>query len=442
MKKTFLNRFVFPVFFLAVFQQSLVASSNYWLVRTTTALQENQSFLFWLGIYVASLLLPYLPGAAALVLLQKWSATTQKEITDWAVSGLFGKINLWTSPSHRAQKSPLVVKEAPHWVENTCHWSYALVDSFLNFSLNILALAFLIDTDFLIAFIVGVALSAGLIWTQRKYMAKLSSELEASRADMTHKTQNFWDNILIGNRMNQQAWTKRFDASFAHFGKKLFRMESFSQIVSVALALFSNAPIFIYLFYLIGRPDTSNVEALALIVLLPRIFQIVNSSHFFLWQVTQSSALLARGRYIKEQLGDGEAASSRERVRFSQIFVNGKESRGELLLTRAFTQGRFTVTGPNGAGKSSLLMALKEKFHEKAFYLPAQSELVFDGNDVKGSTGEKMVLSLKKIFDSPDRPSILLLDEWDGNLDEGNTRRLDTLLEALAQTLTVVEVRH
>ncbi len=39
-------------------------------------------------------------------------------------------------------------------------------------------------------------------------------------------------------------------------------------------------------------------------------------------------------------------------------------------------------------------------------------------------------------------PSLLMLDEWDANLDESNRRKIDQLLDEASREMVVIEVRH
>ena len=442
MKKYFLNPAMILTLSLVLIQQMIVASSNYWLVWTTQALEKNEPFKLLLLSYVLSLLLPYIPGALALIGLQKWISRTQKNITDWAFNQLAGKINIWGSESHRSRKLPVIVRESPAIVSDTCNWSYSVIDAFLNFSLNIITLSMLIHIELLYTFLIGMTISFGIIWLQRNHMSHIATEVEGSRTLVTDHLQGFWDNVVIGNLSNKEPWKKDFNSKFLNFDKKILKFEGLNQFVSVSLAFFSNAPIFIYLFYVIYQPETTQAQALALIVLLPRVYQIVNSSHFFLWQIAQANSIKARMKYIQDEIANSQTDHIEARIKFEQIMVNNKKGLAQDLITEPPQFGRRTLTGQNGPGKSSLLLCLKNKIGDDAFYLPAKSDLSFEGPLMIGSTGEKMNLSLRKIFSLKEKPKVLLLDEWDGNLDQGNKNQLDELIEKIAQEILVVEVRH
>ncbi|MFC0130508.1 hypothetical protein [Ralstonia solanacearum] len=52
-----------------------------------------------------------------------------------------------------------------------------------------------------------------------------------------------------------------------------------------------------------------------------------------------------------------------------------------------------------------------------------------------------MISSLQEIV-SLEEVQCILLDEWDANLDQDNTTGIDAVLDALASTKMIVEVRH
>jgi ABC-type bacteriocin/lantibiotic exporter with double-glycine peptidase domain len=133
-----------------------------------------------------------------------------------------------------------------------------------------------------------------------------------------------------------------------------------------------------------------------------------------------------------------------KRVSSSQISVLQK-SDALSLLEPLPKFGRYTLRGPNGSGKTSLLLSLKEIYGDGAFYLPAQWELE-TGQDVSGiSTGQRAVNSLLELLTPNERNGllpILLLDEWDANLDEENQLMIDQRISEIAKTHLVIESRH
>jgi ABC-type transport system involved in cytochrome bd biosynthesis fused ATPase/permease subunit len=103
--------------------------------------------------------------------------------------------------------------------------------------------------------------------------------------------------------------------------------------------------------------------------------------------------------------------------------------------------GRYTITGPNGAGKSSVLKFLKMHAKDAAFYLPTKHQLLFQTDATQGSSGERTRRHLDEAL-TDQSTKVLLLDEWDANLDAVNTTILDEKIRDLTSKKTVIEVRH
>jgi ABC-type transport system involved in cytochrome bd biosynthesis fused ATPase/permease subunit len=111
------------------------------------------------------------------------------------------------------------------------------------------------------------------------------------------------------------------------------------------------------------------------------------------------------------------------------------------LLSQAAKKGRLTLRGENGSGKSTALMLVKNALANRAFLLPTYSQLSFTSETNKYSTGESLHNRLIEILERVD-VDVLLLDEWDANLDSDNQERLSALIDQLSLKKCVIEVRH
>ena len=106
--------------------------------------------------------------------------------------------------------------------------------------------------------------------------------------------------------------------------------------------------------------------------------------------------------------------------------------------------GRATIMGPNGAGKSVLKRSIKESWSQRAFYLPADGDLYFETLSRRNfSSGEK-ILEVLNYLDHIDEPfvQLILLDEWDANLDAENLLVADKYVNSLSTKYKILETRH
>lgn len=75
------------------------------------------------------------------------------------------------------------------------------------------------------------------------------------------------------------------------------------------------------------------------------------------------------------------------------------------------------------------------------FFLPTHNQLSFFAETNRYSTGESLKNRLIEILDKVEA-DVLLLDEWDANLDSENKEKLSQLIDELASKKCVIEVRH
>jgi ABC-type cobalamin/Fe3+-siderophores transport system ATPase subunit len=105
------------------------------------------------------------------------------------------------------------------------------------------------------------------------------------------------------------------------------------------------------------------------------------------------------------------------------------------------TPKRILLHGPNGSVKTTLLLLIKAKLGDRAFYLPAYHRLKFSTSLESESTGEAAYCIMEELQRS-EEASVLLLDEWDANLDAGNRAQIPRMIDEMAMNRAVVEVRY
>ena len=86
-------------------------------------------------------------------------------------------------------------------------------------------------------------------------------------------------------------------------------------------------------------------------------------------------------------------------------------------------------------------MLIKKALAKKAFFLPTHSQLSFLSENNRYSTGESLKKRLEEILEQVEA-DVLLLDEWDANLDSENRARLSELIDELSRKKCVIEVCH
>jgi len=201
------------------------------------------------------------------------------------------------------------------------------------------------------------------------------------------------------------------------------------------------------------------VKLSAYVVILPLLFQILSYTYqtlslAFRWGMHRSK-LIAIYRSI--QSSKDSHSTLEKKVKWKKINANLQantldnehvslayprpiESHTDLLNLSQH-RGRITLRGENGCGKSTALILIKNALANKAFLLPTHNQLTFTSETNKYSTGESLRKLLQEIIDKVD-VDVLLLDEWDANLDKENQEILSALIDHLAEKKCVIEVRH
>lgn len=121
---------------------------------------------------------------------------------------------------------------------------------------------------------------------------------------------------------------------------------------------------------------------------------------------------------------------------------------GKLLDTEKVLQrldelaavGLTTVRAPNGSGKTAFLSMCRQHFGRDALFLPAAHTIDF--GVPQGSTGESVMYNFGFIDSQAVLPKVILLDEWNANLDADNTARGVAMIDRWRKTASVVEVKN
>ncbi|APJ04875.1 ABC transporter ATP-binding protein [Silvanigrella aquatica] len=108
-----------------------------------------------------------------------------------------------------------------------------------------------------------------------------------------------------------------------------------------------------------------------------------------------------------------------------------------MLEFHNFKKGSYLITGENGSGKTSLLKFLKGSYDDCILILP---DSCFIESHKLGSTGEQKLSQF--MYALSQNSKIFLLDEWDANLNQKNTEKLDSIISNISMENVVIEIRH
>lgn len=434
-------------YFFLLIQQVIVASSSIWLTSFILGVSEGQPSVKWLWLYLLSLILPYLPGALALIEVSKNQIRSCVSYIQKFSELYPGKILKWSDHEQRTTTSSILSGEACPTINEYVEYLYHLISSGINVFLNIFVLAFLINSSLLITYVIGIILSSCILYFQKQLKAKLALHAQESRIQWTSLLIKAWDNILLNNMYNLNIWNKKADKQGQLLIHNTVKLEKFNQFIGIMMAFALIFPSMIFIAYL-AILNLHNLPFLAtLAVLLPRLFQILTYSYELLFYVADYPVQKARLNTVLSIINPKSSLENHDvlmdRINLDKIFIkqqiDGLTTKD--LLNNIPSLGRVTLNGDNGSGKTSLLLMIKALHKQDAFYLPSKHDLLFNLDKNQLSTGQLAIKVLKEIKDKVETP-IILLDEWDANLDKKNRQEFSLLIDELALKHCVIEVLH
>lgn len=433
-----------------IIQQLIVASSTLWIVRLSRDVVAGTNFSTNLFLYLSSLILPYLPAAIMSILLVTWEQSILRKYIRLFISVNTHHTNLWIDKRKREEFISTVNHEGSQTIDQAVNYYYGLTSAGLNTFLNVLIIAFLVDYLFVVSYSISIVLSFFLIKIQSAAHQKFVEQAQNSRINLGKSILSFWDNVVLGNAYNLKFWKKSTDERITHAIKDNVSASAFHELISIGISVATFLPSLIIAAYGMYRHIGDSVALAAFVVILPRLFLVLSYTYNLLYLVTQFGAMRTRVKTILsvvESQKENAPSTYLSRIDWNAIHVqdcnkiNGHPVSLDFVSQLLSKPGRITIRGKNGSGKSSLLLELKRLYKEDAFYLPSQNHLHFSFGEVERSTGELLKAQLEEIYKDVDA-KIILLDEWDANLDGINQSRLSQLVDRIAMKKCVVEVRH
>jgi ABC-type bacteriocin/lantibiotic exporter with double-glycine peptidase domain len=199
---------------------------------------------------------------------------------------------------------------------------------------------------------------------------------------------------------------------------------------------------------------THNTAKLAaLIATLPRQIQVIQylevlSTYTIYWHgiYAKLKSLISALLPVQKNYHD-ELMKRINKHELKLIFDNEPITFASILILiddiKKMMKGRVTIQGKNGSGKTSLIILLKQILGEDAYYLPTNSRLFFESTiDNSLSTGQKMKAWLEEIERNILPIKVILLDEWNANLDDKNRKLISNVLDKLSKKCCVIEISH
>lgn len=438
-----------------ILQQGTVASSTLFLSQITARVSEPSTVMPWIAAFLLSLSLPYIPGMLAVRQMAILKNIAQLRILERLRAAIEGRTTLFAHNGERERRFVFLQREGEDFVTHACDAGFDFTQTLFNVVLNIAALVAVVSPALLPTYAASLLLFIFSVRLTKKPMTEATRAQREARVDFESVRLKTWENLTIGNTINLTRWNSSLSEKYSIFADKRLRLLALREFTSLLSTWAAMIPVFAANLWLFHKASSS-AEIALLVATLPRQLMVLNHVHILSNYSGFWHELRERFAGLQRSLEEVDPQLRREhdgRIRFSELkFVpvdsnqeapSLAEKASEIDWQRWLRQnklGRFRISGGNGTGKSTLLRSIKETLGAEAFYLPAEhTSLDFPLADGL-SSGQRARAILEGLQEGA--PRVLLLDEWDANLDSFQRNALDRLISQLSERHLVLEVRH
>lgn len=452
------NKWALSCFGILAFQQMVEASATLWLVNLMASVTRGDNFYPYLVLYLASLALPYIPWCLAQIIKITWKQEALRAFINTFVAANKNNIGEWSNQGIKEQKLSILTSEGPVALHALIDYIWDLYTYLLSVAFNILALSIVVEPLFAMAYGISITCVIIVMKLKLRVQRQLTQKALTARIDLCQSLLAAWDNVLLGNNYNFKLWEEKTNQRLNRCLQRNVALERFDQILAIFVSLMTSIPSLMVVVYYVIKHQADPVKLSSFLVILPLLFMILSYTYqtltlAFRWTMHRGRLKAIYGAILANK---NLPVSMEKKVKWHKMsLVNSPMQEPEHvshlgpgflhsqneLLHHASKAGRVTIRGENGCGKSTALVLIKNALGERAFFLPTHSTLSFQAQSNKHSTGESLRNRLVEILDRVN-VDVLLLDEWDANLDKENQERLSILIDELATKKCVIEVRH
>ncbi len=442
MNRVFSNRFFVICLVLICLQQVLVGLSTYFIglagekVASVPMAAFYYTAMFFLAIFIA-----YLLGSASLFFRVKlsnnlWDKYYQNTLVD------ISKDHSISSEENKRSTQLWLSGEALSTLDEAGFAFIEILAIYFNVIFTTVALFVILGGELAGVIVFCMCLSVTLLYYSKGKIGLIASSMQNEKLAALVSIGRIWDNMFYGDKKSSNSAFLSSQNKVDIYFKRTESYKILEQIISCTPILISIPLLVLFSYYQV----LNNALAIgAMVAVLPRTLQLFQNIHAA--SMSTSQIMLLKNKIQKldsfsSSLTGYDYLSHIHNEKISVIEV----ASGRIIKAHTFmdlgletlnTTGRYLISGSNGAGKSSLLKHLKSHHPDALFFGP--NIQVGEETDA-GSTGQKQLYQMASLLNSHSR--IILLDEWDANLDHPNMINIDNMLSILAKNNIIIEIRH
>lgn len=429
-------------FSLITVQQVLNAFGTYALAKAGLSFENREQFVLWT---LASILLFIFSPLINIFIRRTENNLSFDAYKIFLGETLFlkrGNSSLWQSKNLKDRFLASIGSDASDYLGLVLFISMDIYSFVLSIILGVLTLSFIIDMSLLPAFICSGVLSFVIYRKFSKKVEALYNIDQSARTELVGHLLKSWDNVLLKNSSILQNYQNSFHQRISSSQSQALKSATASELLIFALGLATGLPVLISVCWIIWNSPSNTQVLIALLATLPRqlnilgVFRNVFQSLTSLISVEAKFSVLCEGAIIPARKLEASIKTDLITINQNSFFdINETIEKFQQNPT-----GRFEVRGANGAGKSTFLLHLNHRL-DNSMYLPTHPDLMI-GSETSStrSSGENLLAHIEVLANA--KEDIILLDEWDANLDAENLQIVNTRINEIAQTKTIIEVRH
>ncbi|PXX70533.1 ABC-type multidrug transport system, ATPase and permease components [Pseudomonas sp. LAMO17WK12:I10] len=437
------NRYFISGIVLIISQQVSLGISTYYIAMAGAALslQDYQLLKTRIILFFSFALLGYLISSA----VEFISAKLKIDLWEKYIFSVYEHLRHnqpLSSEANRKNVQSWLGSEVPTTLDGTVNLYFGMTSVYSNIIATLYVFYWVLGTHIAILMASSILISYFLVKAMKSRISASATEIQQKRLNVVKRASSLWDYYLNANSSMigySEASSRSLIADFLKSSLYYTRLEQLAACLPISIA------VAIILIYLQGLPLSQSVPWGMIVAVLPRSLQVFGNVHSMSLYNSKYVYFRKRISNLLNFTDTLEPLNLNKQVVREDISicntVNGKTIPIDQLLddirTIASLKGRFLVSGKNGSGKSSFLKLIKSEFAE-SILLP--NHVSFHETDAPLSTGESQVQKLLHVLNQKAR--IILLDEWDANLDSQNKIRIGNILSQKAEEILIIEVRH